>query len=906
MKYPSFAVLFFMILSFLSTDSWATCLNGGAPMNPSSVYQINQDGTVLDTRTGLVWKRCLEGLSGEQCETGTATNLKWSAAFNYVKTHSFADKTDWRMPNIRELTTLSELCRTYPAINTEVFPNTPKDGNMLSSTPLAHNTWFTWKTSLAWGNPQDEYLELYGGYLRLVRSGAPYSSFKGDASAPLRVYTTFVSENFKDGTYHRGEAVKEWVFKNGPNPINGLTATHNNTNAFQLGVSSWSINIGNIEPHQEFKVSLPMSPRKGSVALPTLEFTFKDARNQTIPILNSKNNKFWLAIRTNRPPIFAKNHKTTINGAVGAELKLTLTAHDPDNDKLEFKSLAENGRILNGQWLGTFNSPGIQQVNIEVSDGLETAILPVTAVVYSPNGMADFFSDVAYSPMEESLYHNVHFLASKGIVVGTQTLQEQRLFEPERVVSQAEALKMLLLSAADIGLVDIDSSDEVPDHFISIDNLENLLSDYSWAASYAKTAERLGLIRSINGFQPGSPLTKEQLALWIAQLLQLEAPIAVLNARNLLDVYKFPDEQQFQSAEHYDAALVTALFGYHGVLSRTYAPKQSITRATLAMVASRMIRTPMLEGLVSADIQLAERFGELLPVVQHGQQVRISGVKNFTVTDIAISGRSVKGEQYSATNDFVNVGITFVDGAPLSPVRTVKDLAENPIILDTNKISMRTSAKYNLIVLLENTRSGVISAHYLPLAIDFADEDGDGSRDDLDAFPQDNRYSRDSNKNGVPDEVEELLTQLGIDGSKKATIKGIEQSYSLAYAIAFGLAYDKTESGIPLDVTAPVLLVPEPLLIQTIYSEGLSASHPQIVAYLSNVTATDNIDLNVTVSHNAPAHYAIGQTVITFSATDQAGNKSTATGTVTLELLMAKTPRKSKMLRILLMSKPDE
>lgn len=903
MKYPSFFIPFFIVLGFFSTNSWATCLNGTSPVNPSSVYQINNDGTVLDKRTGLVWKRCLEGLSGEQCTTGTATNLMWSAALNYVQTHSFAGKSDWRMPNIRELTTLSELCRTYPAINTEVFPNTPTDGNMLSSTSAAHNTFLTWMTTLAWGNPKYESLDIYGGYLRLVRAGAPYSAFKGDASAPLRVYTTFVSENFKDGTFHRGDAVKEWVFKNGPNAITGLTATHNNTNTFQLGVSSWSINIGNIEPHQEFKVSLPISPRKGTVAIPKLEYTFKDSRNQTIPILNSKNNKFWLAIRTNRPPAFAKNHKTTINGAVGAELKLALSAQDPDNDKLTFKSLTQNGRISNGQWLGTFNSAGIHQVDIEVSDGLETAVLAVTAVVYDQNGMADFFSDVPYSSVADSLYQHVHFLASKGIVAGTQTAEGQRVFEPNRSVSQAEALKMLLLTAADIGLVDIDSTDEVPDHFISIDSEQNLLSDYSWAAPYAKTAERLGLIRSVADFQPGSTLTKEQLALWITQLLQLEAPVAVLKARNLMDLYKFPDEKQFQSAEHYDAALAAALFGYHGVLSKTYAPKYLITRATLARVVSRMLRTPMLEGLVSADIQLAQRFGELLPVVQHGQQVRITGVKNFTVTDIAVSGRSVKGEQYPATNDFVKMGITFADGVALSPVRTLKDLAENPIVIDTNKLAVRTSAKYSLIVLLENTRSGVISANYLPMAIDFADQDGDGSRDDLDAFPTDNRYALDANKNGTPDEVEAMLRELGFDGSKKATVNGVEQSYSVAHAIAFGLAYDKTEAGIPLDRTAPQIQLPPPLTLQTSRSTGLPATHPQIADYLAAVKATDNLDLAVTVTHNAPAMLPIGQTQVLFTATDQAGNTSTALGTITLEQVKTQT-RKSRIMRIILMNNP--
>ena len=42
----------------------------------SDQYRINGDGTVTDTKTGLMWKRCSEGQSGDSC-SGEATKYKW-------------------------------------------------------------------------------------------------------------------------------------------------------------------------------------------------------------------------------------------------------------------------------------------------------------------------------------------------------------------------------------------------------------------------------------------------------------------------------------------------------------------------------------------------------------------------------------------------------------------------------------------------------------------------------------------------------------------------------------------------------------------------------------------------------------------------------------------------------------
>lgn len=90
----------------------------------------NGDGTIKDTRTGLIWKKCLEGLSGTNCDTGAAVTKDWSSAVD------MGDGT-WRVPNIKELQSLVDESASNPAINTTCFPDTPSGNVLWSSSPNA-------------------------------------------------------------------------------------------------------------------------------------------------------------------------------------------------------------------------------------------------------------------------------------------------------------------------------------------------------------------------------------------------------------------------------------------------------------------------------------------------------------------------------------------------------------------------------------------------------------------------------------------------------------------------------------------------------------------------------------------------------------------------------------------------
>ncbi len=131
-----------------------------------SRYTVNGDGTITDKKTNLMWKRCVEGLSGSDCMTGTATTYDWQAALDLADNSSFGG-ADWRLPNIKELRSLAAYDRYNPTINRNIFPNNPPD-YFLSSSPVLTFTEYAWALNFKNGS---EYLSYRNNnfYVRLVR-----------------------------------------------------------------------------------------------------------------------------------------------------------------------------------------------------------------------------------------------------------------------------------------------------------------------------------------------------------------------------------------------------------------------------------------------------------------------------------------------------------------------------------------------------------------------------------------------------------------------------------------------------------------------------------------------------------------------------------------------------------------
>jgi len=85
------------------------------------------------------------------------------------------------------------------------------------------------------------------------------------------------------------------------------------------------------------------------------------------------------------------------------------------------------------------------------------------------------------------------------------------------------------------------------------------------------------------------------------------------------------------------------------------------------------------------------------------------------------------------------------------------------------------------------------------------------------------------------------------------------------------------------DSTPPTISCPANMSIETQSEDGVPVGNAEIQEFLSAATATDTVDGSVSVTNNAPSLFAPGDTLITFRATDQAGNTASATATVTVK-----------------------
>jgi len=158
----------------------------------------DQDGTVTEKKTGLMWKRCLEGQAwtGSAC-SGDTKHYKWLEAQAQARYTSFAGYNDWRVPTIDELSSIVVCAKgrrafqrdrqgkstelngesqngsclgnyQRPTINQVLFPDSP-DLSVWSSSPRADISDRAWSVNFGGGNAYGN-VQRYGLRVRLVRS----------------------------------------------------------------------------------------------------------------------------------------------------------------------------------------------------------------------------------------------------------------------------------------------------------------------------------------------------------------------------------------------------------------------------------------------------------------------------------------------------------------------------------------------------------------------------------------------------------------------------------------------------------------------------------------------------------------------------------------------------------------
>jgi len=158
------------VLSLLSTPVIAQqCNDNMQASTANGRFSINNNASITDEQTGLIWKRCLEGQAGTDCDTNSANSMTWQQALQQAENSNFANVNDWRLPNIKELSSIVELRCVDPSINLSVFPNQPSS-SVWSGSPDAADSNYAW--GVYFDNGDDDYSNRSSSRLvRLVRGG---------------------------------------------------------------------------------------------------------------------------------------------------------------------------------------------------------------------------------------------------------------------------------------------------------------------------------------------------------------------------------------------------------------------------------------------------------------------------------------------------------------------------------------------------------------------------------------------------------------------------------------------------------------------------------------------------------------------------------------------------------------
>lgn len=107
----------------------------------------------------LIWQ--------DNCDAGVF-KLDWQGAKKYCENLELNSHNDWRLPSVKELSSLTDITKINPAINSK-FKNIKNDFYW-SSTPYASNVSGAWVVNFAHGYTFWD-LKTKENFVRCVRSG---------------------------------------------------------------------------------------------------------------------------------------------------------------------------------------------------------------------------------------------------------------------------------------------------------------------------------------------------------------------------------------------------------------------------------------------------------------------------------------------------------------------------------------------------------------------------------------------------------------------------------------------------------------------------------------------------------------------------------------------------------------
>lgn len=178
---PLAALIFLLSVLIIPQVYAQTCVDAIPASTPTSDFEVHNNGTVTHTATGLMWKVCAEGQTWQSSDgscSGVASDHSWQQALQAPQTLNtgggYAGYADWRLPSIKELTSIIEFKCNSPAINLTVFNNAPAGGVAFKSS--SHDAYQNFNVITLFNDgimfPYDRY-SSGNQKVRLVRNAAP-------------------------------------------------------------------------------------------------------------------------------------------------------------------------------------------------------------------------------------------------------------------------------------------------------------------------------------------------------------------------------------------------------------------------------------------------------------------------------------------------------------------------------------------------------------------------------------------------------------------------------------------------------------------------------------------------------------------------------------------------------------
>ncbi|TEW50655.1 Lcl C-terminal domain-containing protein [Psychromonas algicola] len=144
--------------------NFVRCVRGEENVYGVNDFVKNNDGTITDQATGLMWQQSDDGVRRD-----------WQTAIVNAKTSNLAGYSDWRLPNIKELQSIVKYggkVGSWPAINTNIFTLT---GSGDTSDPL----WFWSNTTQGDFKYTATYISFSKAFSKKNSSASKYYDWHG-------------------------------------------------------------------------------------------------------------------------------------------------------------------------------------------------------------------------------------------------------------------------------------------------------------------------------------------------------------------------------------------------------------------------------------------------------------------------------------------------------------------------------------------------------------------------------------------------------------------------------------------------------------------------------------------------------------------------------------------------------